>query len=67
VLVAAVLGPEEGEDGELEIVRRALEQFADSIELPVGESEGAVEWLFRDARQKGECSRGRGCPGRPLG
>jgi hypothetical protein len=43
VLVAAVLGPENGEDRELEVVRSAAEQLADSVELPVGETEGAVE------------------------
>jgi hypothetical protein len=43
VLVAAVLGPENGEDRELEVVRAAAEQLADSVELPVGETECAVE------------------------
>ena len=40
VLVAAVLRPEEREDGELEVVRVAPEQLADSVQLPVGETEG---------------------------
>jgi hypothetical protein len=57
VLVAAVLRPEQGEDGELEVVRAAAEQFLDSVELPVGEPEGAVERLFRDGRQMFESSR----------
>ena len=51
VLVAAVLRPEQREDGELEVVRVAPEQLADTVELPVGEAEGAVERLFRDLRQ----------------
>ena len=51
VLVAAVLGPEEREDGELEVVRLALEQAADSLELPVREAECAMERRFRHARQ----------------
>jgi hypothetical protein len=51
VLVAAVLRPEEREDGELEVVRLALEQLADTVELPVGETERPVERLFRDLRQ----------------
>ena len=51
VLVAAVLRPEEREDGELEVVRVAAEKLPDSIGLPVGEAEGAVERLFRDLRQ----------------
>jgi hypothetical protein len=58
VLVAAVLRPEQGEDGELEVVRVAAEQLLDSVELPVGEPEGAVERLFRDGRQMIECNRG---------
>jgi hypothetical protein len=51
VLVAAVLRPEEGEDGELEVVRLPLEQLADAVELPVGETERPVVRLFRDLRQ----------------
>ena len=58
VLVPAVLRPEEREDGQLEVVRLALEQALDPRELPVGESEGAVERLRRDrARQVFESSR----------
>jgi hypothetical protein len=56
VLVAAVLGPEQGEDGELEVVRLSLEQLADTVELPVGQAEGAVERLFCDPRQEYESS-----------
>jgi hypothetical protein len=57
VLVAAVLRPQQREDGELEVVRLALEQFADTFELPVREAERAVERLFRDLRQRPENSR----------
>jgi hypothetical protein len=60
VLVAAVLGPEEREDGELEVVRLALEQLLDTVEFPVGQSEGAVERLFGDPRQRIESSPGTG-------
>jgi len=51
VLVAAVLRPEKREDGELEMVRVAPEKLPDSIRLPVGETEGAMERLFRYLRQ----------------
>ena len=60
VLVAAVLRPEEREDGELEVVRLALEQLLDTVEFPVGQSEGAVERLFGDPRQRVESSPGAG-------
>ena len=60
VLVAAVLGPEEREDGELEVVRVAAEELPDSIRLPVGETEGAVERLFRNLRQVMHRNRGWG-------
>ena len=46
-----MLGPEEREDGELEVVRLALEQLLDTRVLPVREAELAVEWLFRDRAQ----------------
>jgi hypothetical protein len=52
VLVRAVLRPEEREDGELEVVRLAAEQVADTFELPVGDAEGAVKRLFCDPRQR---------------
>jgi hypothetical protein len=52
VLVRTVLRPEEREDGELEVVRLAAEQVADTFELPVGEAEGAVKRLFCDPRQR---------------
>ena len=51
VLVAAVLRPEHREDGQLEVVRRPLEQFLDAPELPVGETERAMERLLRDGGQ----------------
>ena len=51
MLVAAVLGPQEGEHGQLEAIRVALQQSLDTFQLPVGESEGAVQRLFRDCRQ----------------
>ncbi len=51
VLVRAVLRPEQREHRELEVVRVAPEQFADSLEFPVGEAEGAVKRLFCDPRQ----------------
>jgi hypothetical protein len=60
VLVAAVLRPEQREDGELEVVGVTLEQFADSLELAVCEPEGAVERLFGDPRQGVENSRSGG-------
>jgi len=56
VLIRAVLRPEQREDRELEVVRLAAEQVADSVELPVGEAEGPVERLFRDLRQSPESS-----------
>ena len=73
VLVAAVLRPEQREDGELEVIRRPAEQLLDAGRLGVGEPEGAVERLLGDrARQENESSRGarrvrRGIgSGRPL-
>jgi hypothetical protein len=51
VLVAAVLGPEEREDRELEVVRLAFEKIPDSLELAVREPERAVQRLFRNLRQ----------------
>jgi hypothetical protein len=51
VFVAAVLRPEQREDGELEVVRLALQQVDDTVELLVCEAELAVELLFRDGAQ----------------
>ena len=56
VLVAAVLRPEEREDGELEVIRLTLHQLLDTVEFPVGEAEGAVKRLFCDPRQVSESS-----------
>ena len=51
VLVAAVLGPEQREDRELEVVRLAFEKTPDPLELAVREPERAVQRLFRNLRQ----------------
>ena len=51
MLVAAVLGPEQREDRELEVIRLALEQVDDARVLPVGQAEGPVEGVFGDLRQ----------------
>ena len=51
VLVAAVLGPEEREDRQLEVIRVAAQQLPDTVRFPVGETERAVKGLFRDLRQ----------------
>jgi len=61
VLVAAVLRPEEREDRQLEVVRIATEQFDDTGELPVRETEGTVYrniayGLFGDLGQVIQCS-----------
>ena len=60
MLVAAVLRPEEREDRELEVVRIALEQRADSLELSVGETECAMERGFRHAAQGASLAARRG-------
>jgi hypothetical protein len=57
VLVAAVLGPEQRENGELEVVRSASEQLVDALELSVGEAELTME-RYRDPRQGTESNRG---------
>ena len=57
MLVAAVLRPEQREDGELEVVRLALQELPDSVRLPVGETESAVERLIGDLRQVTQCNR----------
>jgi hypothetical protein len=51
VLVAAVLGPEQREDGKLEIARVTPEQLADAGELAVGQTERAVQRLCGNGRQ----------------
>jgi hypothetical protein len=60
MLVAAVLRPEEREDGELEMVRLTAEQLLNTVELPVGQPEGAMERLFGDPRQGFESNDGAG-------
>jgi len=47
-----MLGPEQREDRELEVVRLTSEKTPDSLELAVREPERAVQSLFRDLRQK---------------
>jgi len=42
VLVAAVLRPEQREDGELEVVRVAAEKLPDPVRLSVRQTERAV-------------------------
>ena len=56
MLVPAVLGPEQREDGQLEVVRLALEQLDDARELSVGETERSVDGLFRDGSQVSHCN-----------
>jgi hypothetical protein len=51
MLVAAVLGPQEREDGELEVVRISPEQGLDALVLPVRQAEGTMERLLRHAAQ----------------
>ena len=51
MLVAAVLRPEQREDGELEVVRVSAQEPADPLQLPIGEPECSMEWLFDDLRQ----------------
>jgi len=53
-----MLRPEKRENRELEMVRLALEQLADAVELAVREAECTVERLLDDPRQGPE-SRGR--------
>ncbi len=56
MLVAAVLGPKQGEDRELEVVRVAAEKLPDSAGLPVRKTEGAVQGLFGQLRQAIQCN-----------
>jgi len=58
VLVAAVLGPEQREHRELEVVRLALQEALDPVQLPVSQTEGAVHRLFRDLSQSEQCRPG---------
>jgi hypothetical protein len=52
-----MLRPEEREDRQLEVVRLALEQRDDSVELPVRQAERAVDGLFGDLGQVVQCRR----------
>jgi len=67
MLVAAVLGPEQREDRELEVIRLPVEEGADSLELAVRQPEGAMKRLFRYRRQKVESSRLTGRVAQPFG
>ena len=62
VLVAAVLRPEQREDGELEVVRIAAEELLDSFSFPIGQPESAMERLFGDLIQVIQCNRGNRRP-----
>jgi hypothetical protein len=57
MLVATVLGPEQREDRELEMIRLPAEQVADPVKLAVRQPKGAMKRLFRYRRQKIESSR----------
>jgi hypothetical protein len=67
MLVAAVLGPQQREDRELEVIRLPAEQAADSLELAVRQPEGTMKRLFRYRRQKVESSRLTGRVAQPFG
>jgi len=67
MFVAAVLGPQEREDRELEVIRLPAEQAADSLELAVRQPEGAMKRLFRYRRQNVESSRLTGRVARSFG
>jgi len=56
VLVAAVLRPEQREDGQLEVVGVALEQLDDARVLGISEAERLVQRLIGDPRQDAESS-----------
>jgi hypothetical protein len=61
VLVAAMLRPEDREDGELEVVRSAPEELPDVLKLPVGETERAMEGLLGDCAQAASVTAAPGC------
>jgi hypothetical protein len=52
-----MLGPQQREDRELEVIRLPAEQVADPVELAVRQPEGAMKRLFRYRRQMLESSR----------
>ena len=62
VLVAAVLGPEQREDGELEVVRIAPHHLDDPLQLAVRQAERAVDRRFGGGRHPGHPSYRRGLP-----
>jgi len=64
VLVPAVLRPEEREDGELELVRGASEEGADTVGLLVRQAEGAMQREIRGAAQAASLSAAPGDPDR---
>src|ERR687897_1449880 len=64
VLVGAMLRPEEREDRELEVVGSPSEQFADALELSVGQTERTVERPLRDRAQGATHDIARGGPWR---
>jgi hypothetical protein len=66
MLVTTVLGPQQREDRELEVIRLPAEQVADPLELAVRQPEGAMKRLFRYLRQVIECSRLTGRVARPF-
>ena len=57
MLVAAMLRPEEREHRQLEVVRLAVGQLADTVELPVCEAEQTMEGLFGDGSQNAQSSQ----------
>jgi hypothetical protein len=57
MLVAAVLGPQQRKDRELEVIGLPAKQGADPLELAVRQPKGAMKRLFRYRRQRTECSR----------
>ena len=67
MLVAAVLRPEQREDRQLEVVGIAAQKLPDSVRLPVGETESAMERLFGDLRQETQCNRWARWPSGPAG
>ena len=67
VLVAAVLGPEQAEDGQLEVVGLTLQQLLDARELSVCQTEGTMDRLFNGGSQNTSLARGPDGPsGRSL-
>jgi hypothetical protein len=62
MLVAAVLRPEQGENGELEVIRVATEELLDPFSFPIGQPESAMQRLFGDLIQVIQCNRGNRRP-----